>query len=90
MCMYIDNDGRKYSMLHIFLCPKCFNYRIVSRNPAAMCFHCGAKLNKTDIDYVEYIDMSEQERSKYKESFIERMKLYQDKVDNIFSEQEVN
>jgi hypothetical protein len=77
-------------MLHIFLCPKCFNYRIVSRKPDAICFHCGARLHKSDIDYVEYIDMSEQERAKYKESFIKRMKSFQDKVETMFSEQEIN
>jgi hypothetical protein len=77
-------------MLHIFLCPKCFNYRIVSRKPDAICFHCGARLHKSDIDYVEYIDMSEQERAKYKEGFINRMKVYQDKVDTIFTDREVN
>ena len=77
-------------MLHIFLCPKCFNYRIVSRKPDAICFHCGARLHKSDIDYVEYIDMSEQERAKYKEDFINRMNVYQDKVDTIFTDREVN
>ncbi|MDI9509772.1 MAG: DNA-directed RNA polymerase subunit M [Bacillota bacterium] len=77
-------------MLHIFLCPKCFNYRIVSRKPDAICFHCGATLYKSDIDYVEYIDMSEQERERYKENFINRMKMFQDKVETMFSEQEVN
>lgn len=77
-------------MLHIFLCPKCFNYRIVSRKPDAICFHCGATLLKSDIDYVEYIDMSEQEREKYRESFIKRMKSFQNKMDTMFSEREVN
>jgi len=77
-------------MLHIFLCPKCFNYRIVSRKPDAICFHCGATLLKSDIDYVEYIDMSEQEREKYRESFIKRMKSFQNKMDTMLSEREMN
>ena len=77
-------------MLHIFLCPKCFNYRIVSRKPDAICFHCGATVYKSDIDYVEYIDMSEQERERYKEKFIGRMKLFQEKVDAMLTEQEVS
>ena len=75
-------------MLHIFLCPKCFNYRIVSRKPDAICFHCGSILHKSDIDYVEYIDMSQQERAKYKENFKNRMKMFQEKVDSMFTEQE--
>ena len=77
-------------MLHIFLCPKCFNYRIVSRKPDAICFHCGAKLYKSNIDYVEYIDMSEQEREKYKENFIKRIRAYQDEIDTLLTDREVN
>ena len=75
-------------MLHIFLCPKCFNYRIVSRKPEAICFHCGATLHKSDIDYAEYIDMSKQERERYKEKFIDRMKMYQENIEAIFTEPE--
>ena len=76
-------------MLRIFICPKCYNYRIVSRKPDAICFHCGATLHKSDLDYVEFIDMSEQERAKYKEKFINRMKSFQDKIDTMLTEQEL-
>ena len=75
-------------MLHIFLCPKCFNYRIVSRKPDPICFHCGATLLKSDINYVEYIDMSKQERESYKEKFINRMKMYQENIETILTEPE--
>lgn len=74
-------------MLRIFICPKCYNYRIVSRKPDATCFHCGSRLYKSDLDYVDYIDMSISERLKYKEKFIERMKLIKDNMDNIYTEQ---
>lgn len=77
-------------MLHIFLCPKCFNYRIVSRKPDAICFHCGAALYKSDINYIEYIDMSEQEREKYKESFIKRLNAYKDEIDTMLHDHEIN
>lgn len=76
-------------MLRIFICPKCFNFRIISRKPDATCFHCGAILHKSDLDYVDFIDMSEQERMKYKEKFINRMKMYQDKMDIIIKNQEI-
>ena len=59
-------------MLRIFICPKCYNYRIVSRKPDAICF-----------------DMSEQERAKYKENFIKRMKSFQEKIDTMLTEQEL-
>jgi len=76
-------------MLRIFICPKCFNYRIVSRKPDATCFHCGARLYKSDLDYVDYIEMSMAERLKFKEKFIERMKLIKDNMDNYYTEQEM-
>lgn len=75
-------------MLRIFICPKCFNFRIVSRKPDATCFHCGSRLHKSDLDYVDYIGMSLQERLKYKEKFIERMKMIKENVDNLYTEQE--
>lgn len=69
-------------MLKIFICPKCYNYRIVSRNPTAKCFHCGALLRESNIDYIEYTNMSGEQRSKYKDEFIKRMKLYNEKINN--------
>lgn len=75
-------------MLRIFICPKCYNFRIVSRKPDAICFHCGSRLHKSDLDYVDYIDMSLQERLKYKEKLIERMKMIKDNIDNLYSEKQ--
>lgn len=77
-------------MLRIFICPECYNFRIVSRKPDAICFHCGARLHKSGLDYVDFIDMSIPERLKYKEKFIERMKTIKDKMDNMLTEQEMN
>jgi len=77
------------NMLTIFICPKCYNYRIVSRKPDATCFHCGAMLHRSDIDFIEFTDMSEQERSDYKQKFIQRMKIYKDNTENLLAEQEV-
>ena len=74
-------------MLRIFICPMCFNFRIVSRKPDAICFHCGSRLHKSDLDYAEYIEMSIPERLKYKEKFTERMKMIKDNMDNMYTEQ---
>mgnify|MGYP000894996536 CR=1 FL=1 len=76
-------------MLTIFICPKCFNYRIVSRKPDASCFHCGAALHKSDIKFVDYVNMSVEERITYKENFIKRLKHYKECTDNILTEQEL-
>lgn len=77
-------------MLRIFICPKCYNYRIVSRKPDAICFHCGAILHRSGLNYIEYTNMSEEERDKFKDSFIKRMMGYQEKIDNVLFEQEIN
>ncbi|NLP15972.1 MAG: hypothetical protein GX379_02870 [Clostridiales bacterium] len=77
-------------MLKIFICPKCFNYRIVSRKPDAICFHCGATLHNSEIDYIAYSDMSEEERANYKQKFIKRMKMYNEKINSELKEHEVN
>lgn len=76
-------------MLRIFICPKCFNYRIVSRKPEAICFHCGAALYKSDLEYVEYADMSEKERARYKEKFIKRMKAFRSMAGDMLAEQDI-
>lgn len=57
-------------MLKMFICPKCHNYRIVSRNPEPICFHCGDTLEKSGLDYIEFTNMSLEERVKYKTEFI--------------------
>lgn len=72
---------KEYTMLHIFICPRCYNYRIVSRKPNAVCFHCEDRLFRSDLDFVTYVDMSEQERERYKESFIKRMQAYRDRAE---------
>ncbi len=76
-------------MLRIFICPKCFNYRIVSRKPEAICFHCGAALYKSDLEYAEYADMSEKERARYKEKFIKRMKAFRSMAGDMLAEQDI-
>ncbi len=75
-------------MLRIFICPKCYNFRMVSRKPAAICFHCGAKLEKTELDYNEYIHMTEQDRNTYKENYKKRMLKYHEKLNQVLKGQE--
>ncbi|HHT98389.1 MAG TPA: DNA-directed RNA polymerase subunit M [Clostridiales bacterium] len=56
-------------MLNMYICPKCLNYRIVSRNPNPECFHCGGHLDKTELDYIKFSEMEEEERNLYKENY---------------------
>lgn len=73
-------------MLRIYICPKCYNFRMVSRKPDAICFHCGFTLEKCDIEYLDYMKMSENDRNTYKNNFIQRMKLYKEKIDDVLLE----
>lgn len=74
-------------MLRIYICPQCYNFRMVSRKLDAICFHCGTKLMRCDVEYVDYMEMSEKERNGYRERFIERMKQYRGKIDEVHIEQ---
>ncbi|MBB2182835.1 hypothetical protein H0486_08100 [Lachnospiraceae bacterium MD1] len=77
-------------MLKIFICPQCYNFRIVSRKPDATCFHCGSSLNKCNLEYIEYMNMSEEERISFKEDYKKRMKLYKDKLDHMLQDKPLN
>lgn len=73
-------------MLRIYICPKCYNFRMVSRKPDAICFHCGSQLDKCDLEYSEYVDMSEVQRKLYKDNYQKRIQLYHDKMEVLFQE----
>lgn len=73
-------------MLRIYICPECYNFRMVSRKPDAICFHCGTTLDKCELEYKDYMNMTEVERLNYKENYKKRMLAYQDKVDGFFKD----
>jgi uncharacterized protein YmfQ (DUF2313 family) len=60
---------------------------MVSRKPDAVCFHCGSPLEKCEIQYVEFMDMTENERNTYRENYKKRIQVYRDKVETLFQEQ---
>ncbi len=66
-------------MLRMFICPKCYNVRMVSRRPSAYCFHCGnPDIEPFDVDYDSYINMELVEREALKERYKQRMGAYND------------
>lgn len=69
-------------MLRIYICPKCFNIRMVSRKPDAICFHCGNALIQCDMNYSDYINMTEQQREIYKEELKKRITTYQNQIND--------
>ena len=81
MCLH---KGVCANMLRIFICPGCYNFRIVSRKPDAVCFHCGTTLEKSELEYTTYMNMSETERDDYKENYKKRIKIYSEKLNVLF------
>lgn len=59
---------------------------MVSRRPNALCFHCGAQLEKTEIEYNKYIYMDEEERKSYRENYKKRVLKYNEKLNKMFQE----
>jgi len=62
---------------------------MVSRKPDAVCFHCGTTLEKSELEYITYMNMTEEERDIFKENYTKRVKLYQDKLNTLLLENRV-
>jgi hypothetical protein len=67
-------------MLKIYICPECYNFRMVSRKPDAICFHCGTVLEHCDIEYATYMNMTEDERENYRNNYKKRILHYNNKL----------
>jgi len=67
-------------MLRIYICPDCFNFRMVSRKPDAICLHCGTRLDHSDLEYGDFMNMTENDRYEFKENYKKRMAQYCDKI----------
>ncbi len=76
-------------MLRIYICPQCYNYRMVSRKPDAVCFHCGTTLEKCELEYSDYMNMTENQRNTYKEEYKNRMKLYAEKLNPLIQSKHI-
>ena len=74
--------GRDYNNVKNFICPQCYNFRMVSRK-GAIASHCGVALEKTELNYSVYINMSLQERMIIEKS-TKRMKHYYDELNGLF------
>ena len=72
-------------MLRIYICPICYNFRMVSRKPDAVCLHCGTVLDQCELDYGAYMNMTENDRNEYKENYKKRMMLYSEQILQVHS-----
>ena len=73
-------------MLSVYICPNCYNYRLVSRKPDAICFHCGTTLDKCELNYVTYMNMAEDARNTFRDNYIARITMYQNKINDLYQD----
>jgi hypothetical protein len=62
---------------------------MVSRRPDAICFHCGAVLERCDVNYETYMNMTEVERSDMKNNYKARMTAYQNQMNKSYQDQQL-
>lgn len=72
-------------MLRIYICPECYNFRLVSRKPDAICLHCGTKLNLCDLEYGTYMNMTANDRNEFRLNYKKRMLRYSDSMFHVQS-----
>lgn len=58
-------------MMKVFICQDCGWMRVVSRRKQVECFKCGqAQMTMSKIDFLQYTEMSEQERKDYAQGWL--------------------
>lgn len=62
-------------MLKIYICPRCYNVRMVSKKPNAICLHCNEEMEQCDLTYDNYTNMNGSERKEYISLWKQRLKF---------------
>ncbi len=58
-------------MIRLFICPRCGWVRTVSRKSDVECFKCeGVRMLPSKLEYAKFVQMSEQERKDYVDSWM--------------------
>ncbi|MCC8151785.1 MAG: DNA-directed RNA polymerase subunit M [Lachnospiraceae bacterium] len=58
-------------MIRLFICPKCGWVRTVSRKSNVECFKCeDVRMIPSKLEYAKFVEMSEQERRDYVDSWM--------------------
>lgn len=58
-------------MMKIYICPECGWLRLVSRRKDVECHRCGtAQMTQTNLDFVKYSDMTDEERRDYAQGWL--------------------
>ncbi len=51
-------------MIRVFICPDCGRVRVASKFLEAECYQCGTPMAVCSPPYVEWVDLSEEERER--------------------------
>lgn len=54
-------------MLKIYICPECYNFKMVSKKNNCFCLHCSEELTECSVSYEDFSNMNQDERDKLKE-----------------------
>lgn len=52
-------------MIMVYVCPSCRAVRIVSRRKEVDCTECGGRMELSDLTFLEWSEMTEEERAGY-------------------------
>ncbi|MCD8009844.1 MAG: hypothetical protein LUC27_03935 [Lachnospiraceae bacterium] len=59
-------------MIHVFVCPGCRAVRLVSRYRSASCLVCGTAMVPSEIPYLRWTELDEEERRRAAERQAEK------------------
>lgn len=59
-------------MMKVYLCPKCGSIRIASRRKRVECMDCGTEMALDKMDFLQYTEMSEDERAAYAAAWLKK------------------
>lgn len=61
-------------MILVYVCPDCDAVRIVSRRKEVCCLECGQKMNLSDLTFLQWSDMTQEERKQYGKTWNQKKK----------------
>lgn len=62
-------------MILVYVCPHCQDMRIVSRRKEVLCTVCGNKMELSDLTFLQWSEMTLEERKEYGIQWCEQRKL---------------
>jgi hypothetical protein len=61
-------------MILVYVCPKCRAVRIASRRKEVSCIACDSIMRLSDLEFIEWSNMSREKREAYGVEWLEREK----------------